>query len=106
MLIIETYERRDIADRNELALAALQLCRTLRAQDSVKSAKFYWEDWDRLAVVTERDTWNMDGNPIPEAAKASSGLANLAQRVEFRLLAEAAIGQQAYERADRPSGVS
>ncbi|MEZ4501732.1 MAG: hypothetical protein R3C39_03835 [Dehalococcoidia bacterium] len=104
MLVMQTFERRDHADRNEMALAALQLCRVQRARSNVSSAKFYWPSWDSIAVLVECSSFEMDEQPNPDLAKAGSGLANLARMTDFKIMAEAGVGQEAYEVAGRPSG--
>ena len=100
------YRRRPDADRNELALAALQLCRTLRGRDDVTSSRMFWDDWNDIAIITEGapTMWNNDGTPDPDIMKAVSGVQDLADRTGQWRLAEARAGQEAYEAAGRPSG--
>jgi hypothetical protein len=104
MLVLSTFERRDQADRNDLALAALQLCRVQRSRDEVTSAKFYWQSWDTVVIAVDCDSFAMDGKPSPDLAKAQSGISNLATMTDFTILQDAGIGQEAYEVAGRPSG--
>ena len=48
------FTRRPGVDRNELALGALNFCRTLRrAQDEVENARYFWIDWNKIAVLVE-----------------------------------------------------
>lgn len=103
---ITTYRRRPGADRNELALAALQLCRTLRGHDDVTSSRLFWDGWNDITVITEGapTMWNTDGSPDPDIMKATAGLADLADLTSQSRLAEAKMGQESYEVAGRPSG--
>jgi hypothetical protein len=103
---ITTYRRRPDADRNELALAALQLCRTLRGHDDITSSRLFWDGWNDITIITEGapTMWNQDGTPNVNMMKATSGLADLADVTSQSRLAEAKAGQDAYDAAERPSG--
>jgi hypothetical protein len=107
-IIYEEYRRRPGVDRNDLGAAVLNLCRTLRANnDKIKSAKFYWASYNDIALIVEGEVGfrNTDGSgPSPDVAKATSAMYDLADQTYFRELAEARLGQNAWEAAGRPSG--
>ncbi len=104
---IQVWQRKDGADRNELALAALQVCRVMRGYDDVSSSKLFWGGWNTIALIAEGDDTMFDfrGNDADMAmAMATAGLADLADMVQGYQLGEAKAGQESYERAGRPSG--
>ena len=51
-LHVSKYERRDSADRNELAAAALEACRSAKSVPGVISSLFYWVNPDQIAIIT------------------------------------------------------
>ena len=105
-LNIMKMTRRDGTDRGEFALAALDLCRQYRGQDSVRDARYWWDNASTIAVVveTEPGVTLPSLNAAAEVAKAGFALDDLAQPVGFESYGEARAGADAWERADRPSG--
>ena len=57
---IQVWQRKDGADRNELALAALQVCRVMRGYDDVSSSKLFWGGWNTIALIAEGDDTMFD----------------------------------------------
>jgi len=102
---IQVWQRKDGADRNDLALAAIQVCRVLRGHDDISSSKLFWQGWNTIAIVSEGENtmWDFKG-PDADMAKATAGLADLADIVTGYQLGEARMGQENYEAAGRPSG--
>lgn len=96
------WHRKDGADRNDLAFAALQVCRVLRGRDDVHSSRLFWQGWNDLAIVTEGEPTmrNSDGTPEPAMAKAARELSDLADIAESYFMAEANLGHDAYKAAD------
>lgn len=96
------WHRKDGADRNDLAFAALQVCRVLRGRDDVHSSRLFWQGWNDLAIVTEGEPTmrNGDGTPEPAMAKATRELSDLADIAESYFMGEANRGQDAYKAAD------
>ncbi len=97
-----TYHRKDAADRNDLAFAALQVCRVLRGRDDVESSRLFWQGWNDIAIVTEgepsmRDTQD---DPDPAMAKATRELFDLADPTQNLWLGEAKRAYGAYEAAE------
>lgn len=94
------YERRDGVDRDAMGKAALQACRVARGQDGVQDARFYWADWDTVAVLVHAapGKWGVGSGqgPIPEVAKAGRQLQDLARLTSHEVWAEAGMGEQAY----------
>ncbi|HSF87325.1 MAG TPA: hypothetical protein VLG28_16930 [Acidimicrobiia bacterium] len=97
---IQRWERRDGADRNEFALAALAYCKAVRTQRGVEDARFYWTGIDALAVLStlsEPEAWS---RPLTEgAAKATFALADLGHQTGSELWLDARDGQAAWEAA-------
>jgi len=97
---IQRWERRDGADRQEFALAALSYCRAMRDQDGVTDAKFYWTGVDQLAVLAnlqEPAAWT---KPLTGGAAGSTFvLADLARQVGTELWMDARAAQTAWESA-------
>lgn len=54
-LHVNKYERYRSTDRNDLAMAALEVCRTARESDGVNSALFYWVDPNEIAILIDAD---------------------------------------------------
>ena len=49
------YERRDNGDRDEMAKAALEICRISRKTQGITSARYYWTG-DSIAFITEGES--------------------------------------------------
>lgn len=97
-----TYHRKDATDRNDLAFAALQVCRVLRGRDDVESSRLFWQGWNDIAIVTEGEP-SMRGDrdePNPAMAKATRDLFDLADPIQDFWLAEAKRSQGAYDAAE------
>jgi len=106
-IVYREFRRRPGVDRNDLGAAALNLCRTMRSNnDKISSAKFYWANYNDIAFITEGEVGfdNNDGQPNPDVAKAVSAMYDLADETLVRNLAEARLGQTAWEAAGRPTG--
>lgn len=94
------WERRDEADRNELALAALEYCRAMRAEEGVGEARFYWSGVDQLSVLAHVATADvLNRLASPRFARASFGLADLARQTESEVWLDAATGEAMYHAA-------
>lgn len=98
------YERRDGADRNELALTALELCRRQKANPKVRSARYYWHGASEIVFITDGEPgWNdYNPNPDPGMTKALFKIDSLARFVGQETWREAGLGTRDWERADRP----
>lgn len=103
MLHVSRFERYPGADRNALAMAALEWCRAARAHDGVNDSRFYWIDPNEIAVVTDADpgSWGPgSGAQLSErAAKAVFGLADLARNTSTETWADARSGAEMFNRA-------
>ena len=100
------WERRDDADRNEMGLAALQLCRRWRAHGA-DVAKFYWANPSTIIMFHEGSpealnvgNFNQDG----DNAAAMFAMDDLARLVEAQPLVDGRGGQEAFQRAGSPTG--
>ncbi len=87
-LHVGKFERFPSADRNDLALAALEWCRAARASEGVNDSRFYWIDPNEIVVVTDADpgAWGAGAGAevSPQAAKALFALADLAAQHQHR----------------------
>lgn len=99
---ITMWHRKDVADRNDLAFAALQVCRVLRGQDDVENSRLFWQGWNDIAIVTEGEPSmrSQESGPEPAMAKATRELADLADPVQQFWLGEAKRAFSAYEAAE------
>jgi hypothetical protein len=100
-LHVTKHERRDGADRNEFGKAALNICRVARSREGVRDARFYWAGWDTIGIVINADigAWGPGsggGGPVPEVAKATRAMSDLARMVSNETWGDAAVGEQAY----------
>jgi hypothetical protein len=55
-VMVAHWERRDTADLEDLANAALAYCRAARARNGVSSSRFFWMSPDQIVIQTEADT--------------------------------------------------
>ena len=103
MLHVGKFERYSSADRNALAMAALEWCRAAREHDGVNDSRFYWIDPNEIAVVTDAEpgAWGPgSGSQLSErAAKAIFGLADLARSTSTETWADARSGAEMFNRA-------
>jgi hypothetical protein len=103
MLHVGKFERYPSADRNALAMAALEWCRSAREHDGVNDSRFYWIDPNEIAVITDAEpgAWG-PGSGIElsaRAAKAIFGLADLARNTSTETWADARSGAEMSSRA-------
>lgn len=94
-------ERRDGADRDEFAQAALAFCRVVRALDGVEDCRFYWKPYDIIVIQAQgksSDAWNVTDADL---AKASFDLYDLGRAAGYEEWLDAKSGQEAYVAAGR-----
>ena len=94
-------ERRDNADRNEFALAALAVCRNVKKQDGIKTSRFYWYNADSIVIWSEGEASAFDYSPNPDLAKDMFALADLGKLTQNWRLSDARLGEEAYKQAGR-----
>jgi len=103
MLHVGKFERYPSADRNALAMAALEWCRAAREHNGVNSSRFYWIDPNEIAVVTDAEpgAWgNGSGAELSDrAAKAVFALADLARSTGTEAWADARSGAEMFNSA-------
>jgi hypothetical protein len=101
-LVVTKWDRRDTASREELGLAALQLCRAQRARGHVTSSRFYWVTPDEVAIVDETEDragyFSPAGEELGAALFAMADLASLSFNEQW---ADAATGEAGYRAAGR-----
>ena len=61
-LHITKWERRDGADRDAFANAALTMSRFARSNEGVRNSRFYWADIDTIAILVDAEpgAWGPD----------------------------------------------
>ena len=103
MLHVGRFERFPTADRNALAMAALEWCRAAREHDGVNDSRFYWIDPNEIAVVTDAEpgAWGSGSRAelSARAAKAVFALADLARNTGTEAWADARSGAEMFDRA-------
>lgn len=104
---IYKFERNPGVDRNAFAMAALNLCRAVKAANpKVQSHRFYWVDANTIGFVVQGQNGFNDYNPNPDpnVAKAQFALADMANMTNIGLWADAGVGERSWEIAGKPSG--
>ena len=97
-LAVHKWERRDGADREAFARAALALCRAARTQPHNRSTRFYWTNQDTIAIIRDFDGNNRpNGLPPAEIAKALYALSDLARQVSSEEWVDAGFGEEHYQ---------
>jgi len=100
-LHVSKFERMEGADRNSLALAALEACRAAREAPGVTSSRFYWVNPNEIAILTDAEpgAWGPGSGNAPNArnAKALFALADLARQTVFETWVDARAGEENYK---------
>ena len=98
---LTVLERRDNADRNEFALAALAVCRSTKKQEGISSSRFFWYKADTIVIWTEGEASAFDYAPNPELGKAMFALADLGKVTQNWRMSDARLGEETYKQAGR-----
>ena len=100
-LHISKFERLENADRNDLALAALEACRAARTVPGVNDSRFYWADPNAVAIVTDAEpgAWGPGSGNQPDErnARAVFALADLARQTSTETWNDARSGEELYK---------
>lgn len=103
MLHVSKFERYPSADRNALAMAALEWCRAAREHDGVNDSRFYWIDPNEIVVVTDAEPGSWGPGSGAElsgrGAKAVFELADLARSTSTETWADARAGAEMFNRS-------
>ena len=94
-------ERRDSAERDNFARAALDFCRAVRQLDGVDGCRFYWKPVDTIVIVAEGGSaaaWNVVSTDV---TNAQFDLADLGRIVNYEVWLDARSGQDAYVASGR-----
>ncbi len=94
-------ERRDHADRLELANAALAACRITRNQEGIVSSRFFWHGADTIVLLTEGEDSALDAQTEAEGMKALFNLVDLARLTRNWRLIDPKVGAENYLIAGR-----
>jgi len=101
-MTVTYWERRDNADRDSFAKAALNVCRASRSRPGIRSSRFYWLNNDNLVLQTEVDSLDIfNGPPPPEVAKALFALSDQARTIRMERWVDAGQGEQTYRQAQQ-----
>jgi hypothetical protein len=97
------YERFSGADRNELALAALEFCAAVRESDAVNRSRFYWIDPNEIAILVDAEqggwgAWSTT-QPSRREAVAMFALADLSRNTVNEVWGDAKAGQETFNLA-------
>ncbi len=100
-LHVMKHERFTSADRNDLALAALEYCRAARETEGVTSSRFYWIDPNEIAILIEAEPgawgpWSVNV-PSRRSAVAMFALADLARNTVNETWGDAKSGEETYK---------
>ena len=100
------WERRDGVSRTDFALAALQWCRTARAQEKTNNARYYWQNASTIVILQAGEQGMFDFQPEPdeEAVKAGYALDDVAHMVEQQQWADAAPAAAVFRDIGSPTG--
>lgn len=98
---ISRFERRDSADRDAMARAALDVCRAGRASEGARSARFFWTNTDSVAFTFDAESAEVFDRPTPELVRAWFALTDLARETGFERWGDAGDGERAYRAAGR-----
>ncbi len=96
------WERRDGANREAMARAALDLCRASRAIDGIRGSRFYWQGADTIVIQSDAESFEVFDKPANAAsAKAVFTMADLARQVGGERWSEPRSGEEVYRLAGR-----
>jgi hypothetical protein len=99
---VSHWTRRDDAERALLGQGALDVCKALRAADSVEDARFYWAGPDTVVLqVTTAGADPLMQPPSADAARQLFALADLAHRTGFEMWIDPRQGMEQYAMAGR-----
>ena len=80
--VVSRWERRDTADREDLAGAAAAWCGAMRSCPGIGRARFYWVGTDGLVTAAEVESFEaLDRCVTGEVAEVEMRLGDLARRV-------------------------
>lgn len=96
------WERRDAADRDAFASAALGVCRATRKQDGINDCRFFWRDSDTIMILTDAESKEaFDRRPGPEVFAAIFALSDAARAAGSDEFISPGDGMRAYRDAGR-----
>jgi hypothetical protein len=99
-ITVGRWERRDNAGLEAFGDAAFAYCRASKAQEGVRSSRFYWLSTDQIVVQTEFDSPEAQNQPpSPAVAKALFSLSDTARAVDIERWMDPAQGQATYRAA-------
>jgi hypothetical protein len=99
-ITVGRWERRDNVGLEAFAAAAFAYCRAVKAQEGVRSSRFFWLSTDRIVVQTEADSQPaLDQPPSAAATKALFALSDTARAVDTERWMDPALAQTMYQAA-------
>jgi hypothetical protein len=101
-IMVGRWERRDSADRESFANAALAYCQAMKARDGVKNSRFFWVSADQIVVQSEAESQQvLDQAPNADLAKSVFALSDLARAYDNERWMDPRDGQAVYRTAGR-----
>lgn len=93
------WQRRDGADRNALAVAALELCRALKGAEGVQDARLYFSRTDCPAILVHVDSADVMNRVLfaPAVSAAHFAVGDLAHHTGTETWYDAATSQAMYD---------
>ena len=99
-MLVNYWQRRDSADRDAFARAAVNYCRAVRAHEGVRGSRYYWFHPDTVVQLTDGESLEVfDQPPTAEQAKALFALDDLARMIRTERWADARQGEETYRMA-------
>ena len=101
-VIVNHWDRRDTASREDFGAAAYAVCRAARGQRGITSAKYYWATADQIVIAYDTDDLPaFYGPPTKENGAAMFTMADRARMVGTETWVDAGQGSAVYKDAGR-----
>ena len=99
--VYSRWELRPGGDRVKLGNLALEMCRAERANEGVRSSRYYWADANTVVTLTDYEhPRHVFGAPATsEGAKRVFALADVANRAAWEVWQDARAGTDTYEQS-------
>lgn len=102
-LLYQRFQLKPGADRAKFGDLVLEACRATRANEGVRSARYYWANPNSVVVLIDYEHSRnvFGGTPTPEGARRNFAAFDMADQTAWELWGEARAGTEAYERAQQ-----
>ncbi len=98
-LVYSRWQLKPGADRAKLGDLILENCRAAKANEGVRSARYYWADANTVVVLTdfEHQRHVFASPATAEGTKRAFAISDLADRAAWELWADARAGTESYQ---------